>query len=140
MVRRGLHNRGGGKVTVNGLATILRNPFYIGLMRILKNAETYKGSHEALIPVALFERVAGCSVRKTSGQLLAMYSRIAESFVAPPASIRLSPNAKKGHVYYRCHTVRSRILPSAHNFNTRGTARSCRARCLAESAALEMQN
>src|SRR5882724_4135451 len=103
MVRRGLHNRAGGKVTVNGLATILRNPFYIGLMRILKNAETYKGSHEALIPVALFERVqdvlSGKRVDRVASHVFT-YSRIIR---CATCKYSLIAERQKGHVYYRCH-------------------------------------
>src|SRR5882724_2432754 len=37
MFRRGLRNRNGGRISVNGFATILRNSFYVGLIRIKKN-------------------------------------------------------------------------------------------------------
>src|SRR5712692_1349915 len=49
MHRRGLRNRGGGPVTMNGLVTILKNPFYAGLMRIEKTGQTFPGIHEPLI-------------------------------------------------------------------------------------------
>ena len=55
MFCRGLRNRSGGPVTVNGLATMLKNPFYIGLMQILKTSQTFKGTHEPLISTTLFE-------------------------------------------------------------------------------------
>jgi site-specific DNA recombinase len=103
MVRRGLHNRTGGKVTVNGLATILRNPFYIGLMRILKSGETFKGRHEALIPVALFEKVQdvlkGKRVDRTQNHVFT-YSRIVR---CATCKYSLIAERQKGHVYYRCH-------------------------------------
>src|SRR2546422_8346681 len=41
MFRRGLRNRNCGPVTINGLATILKNPFYIGLIRINKTGHTF---------------------------------------------------------------------------------------------------
>lgn len=103
MVRRGLRNRAGGKVTVNGLATVLKNPFYIGLMRILKNGETYKGSHEALIPVALFEKVqdvlSGKRVDRTQNHVFT-YSRIVR---CATCKYSLIAERQKGHIYYRCH-------------------------------------
>ena len=43
--RRGLRNRTGGTVTVTGLHTILRNPFYTGVMRIRASGQTYEGNH-----------------------------------------------------------------------------------------------
>ncbi|MGC9224935.1 MAG: recombinase family protein [Terracidiphilus sp.] len=57
LYRRGLRNHTGGKVTRNGLHTILRNPFYTGVMRIMASGETYLGNHEALISKSLFDRV-----------------------------------------------------------------------------------
>jgi site-specific DNA recombinase len=100
---RGLRNRFGGNVSVNGLATILKNPFYIGLMRILKNGETFKGNHEALISVALFERaqnvLLGKRVDRTQSHLF-MYSRLVRCAVC---KYSLIAERQKGHVYYRCH-------------------------------------
>src|SRR5207244_5469202 len=57
LFRRGLRNRNGGPVTVNGLATILKNPFYIGLMRIYKAGQTFTGTHEPLVTTEVFEKV-----------------------------------------------------------------------------------
>ena len=57
MFRRGLRNRGGGRVSINGLSTILRNPFYISIMRIYRTGESFQGRHKPLIPVSLFEKV-----------------------------------------------------------------------------------
>src|SRR5262249_41546089 len=80
LFRQGLRNRNGGKVTVNGWATILKNPFYVGIIHIVKNGETFKGNHEPLIPVALFERVqrilSGKRVDRTENHV-STYSRIA---------------------------------------------------------------
>jgi DNA invertase Pin-like site-specific DNA recombinase len=55
--RLGLKNRSGGKVSLNGLSTLLNNPFYVGLIRVMKTGETFPGSHPALISQALFKRV-----------------------------------------------------------------------------------
>jgi len=73
MHRRGLRNRKGGAVTINGLATMLKNPFYIGLMQILKTGQTFKGNHEPLISTALFEKaqavLAGKRVDRAAKQV-----------------------------------------------------------------------
>lgn len=103
MFRRGLRNRSGGKVSMNGLATILRNPFYVGLIRILKNGQMFKGNHEPLISVSLFERVqeilAGKRVDRVQNQLYT-YSRIVH---CGTCKYSLIAERHKGHVYYRCH-------------------------------------
>jgi site-specific DNA recombinase len=57
LYRSGLRNHTGGRVTRNGLSTILNNPFYMGLMRIRKTNETYAGNHEPLVPKRLFDCV-----------------------------------------------------------------------------------
>lgn len=100
---RGLRNRNGGAVTVNGFATVLKNPFYVGLMRILKTGETFKGSHEPLVSPLLFEKVqnalAGKRVDRVANHVF-MYSRIAR---CASCGYSLIAERQKGHVYYRCH-------------------------------------
>ena len=56
MSRRGLRNRDNGVITFGGLAKMLRNPFYIGLMRI-SNGGTFQGNHEPLVTTEVFEKV-----------------------------------------------------------------------------------
>jgi hypothetical protein len=103
MFRRGLRNRNGGPVSINGLATVLTNAFYIGLMRIHKTGETFSGNHEPLVTTEIFENVqamlAGKRVDRQNNQVLT-YSRIVRC-----ASCKYSLIAEqhKGHVYYRCH-------------------------------------
>ena len=55
--RAGLRNRRGGEVSINGLSTVLRNPFYIGLIRVKRRKETYEGAHDPLIRKSLFDQV-----------------------------------------------------------------------------------
>jgi site-specific DNA recombinase len=103
MSRRGLQNRNGGRVSLNGLATVLKNPFYIGLIRIYRTGETFQGAHEPLIETSLFQKVrdvlAGKRVDRVKNHVFT-YSRIVRC-----ASCRYSLIAErqKGHVYYRCH-------------------------------------
>jgi site-specific DNA recombinase len=103
MFRRGLRNHNGGHVSINGLSTILRNPFYVGLIRILKTCQTFQGNHESLIPVALFEKVqailSGRRVDRVKSHVYT-YSRIAR---CATCRYSLIAEQQKGHVYYRCH-------------------------------------
>jgi len=57
MFVRGLRNLRGGPVTINGMTTLLRNAFYIGLIRIQKVGQTFEGIHEPLVSPELFEQV-----------------------------------------------------------------------------------
>jgi len=103
MFRLGLRNHNGGPVTINGLATILKNPFYIGLVRIYKTGQTFRGNHEPLIETGIFERVqavlAGKRVDRSSSRVFT-YSRIVR---CGTCGYSLIAERQKGHVYYRCH-------------------------------------
>lgn len=103
MFRRGLRNHHGGKVSVNGLATVLRNPFYIGLIRIFKNGQTYEGAHASLVTTDLFKRVQDVLTGKRADRVERepfLYSRIVRCSVC---GYSLIAERQKGHVYYRCH-------------------------------------
>lgn len=103
MFRRGLRNLKGGRVTVNGLATILRNPFYIGLMRILKTGQTFNGNHEPLVSTEMFQTVqevlAGKRVDRVQNHVFTYSRRIR----CRSCGYSLIAERQKGHVYYRCH-------------------------------------
>lgn len=103
MFRRGLRNRNGGRVTINGLATILKNPFYVGLMRIYRTGQTYSGNHEPLVSTEIFEKVqellAGKRVDRASSHVFT-FSRIVR---CGSCGYSLIAERQKGHVYYRCH-------------------------------------
>jgi hypothetical protein len=103
MFRRGLRNRNGGKVTINGLVTILRNPFCIGLIRIRKTGETFSGNQEPLVSTEVFEEVqatlAGKRVDRQNSHVFT-YSRMVR---CSSCGYSLIAERHKGHVYYRCH-------------------------------------
>lgn len=99
----GLRNRNGGRVSVNGMATMLRNPFYVGLMKINRTRETFRGTHEPLIPTRTFETVQavldGKRVDRKEHNLF-LYSRLVR---CGTCGYSLIAERQKGHVYYRCH-------------------------------------
>jgi hypothetical protein len=103
MFRRGLRSRNTGPVSINGPATILTNPFYVGLMRIHKTGETFNGNHEPLIATEVFERVQRVLVGKRVDRPNAhvfTYSRLVR---CASCAYSLIAERQKGHVYYRCH-------------------------------------
>lgn len=55
--RAGLRSRHGGRVSMNGLSTMLNNPFYIGLIRLKATKEVFSGTHTPLIAKSLFDKV-----------------------------------------------------------------------------------
>jgi site-specific DNA recombinase len=103
MHERGLQNRFGGPVTLHGLSTILKNPFYVGVMRIKKTSQDFAGNHLPLISRELFERVQllmrGKAVdRKVRHTFL--FSRLVR---CASCHYSLIGERRKGHTYYRCH-------------------------------------
>jgi len=103
MYRLGLRNRNGGRITVNGMATILRSPFYIGLMRIERTGQTFRGVHEPLITTDRFEKAQevldGKRVDRETKHVF-VYSRLVR---CGSCGYSLIGERRKGHVYYRCH-------------------------------------
>ena len=53
----GLRNKYGKKLTLSGVAHLLHNQFYIGLIYIKTKDELFVGAHQSLITKQLFDRV-----------------------------------------------------------------------------------
>ncbi len=105
LYRLGLRNHAGGKVTRNGLHTILRNPFYTGVMRIMANGETYLGNHESLISKLLFDRVQDI-LHGRVGTRINIHDFLFRRFVkCARCGYSLIGERQKGITYYRCHAM-----------------------------------
>jgi DNA invertase Pin-like site-specific DNA recombinase len=102
--RMGLRNRAGGRITRNGLSMMLNNPFYIGIIRLRGNGQTFQGNHEPLISKRLFDQVHNAltghfNARTNTHELL-----FRKSVRCKGCGYSLIGEVQKGHVYYRCHT------------------------------------
>ena len=102
--RMELRNRRGGHVSINGLSTMLRNPFYIGLIRVKRRSQTYEGAHDPLVPKSLFDRVQAV----LDGKLAARPERheflFRRTLRCKGCGYALIGERQKGKTYYRCHT------------------------------------
>jgi len=115
MAKRGLTDRGGKPLSFKSLSIILRNPFYIGLMRICTTGEIFEGKHAPLVTKAVFDRVQAIM----DGRL---YPRVEKhSFLfrrllkcARCGRSLTGERQRAGRIYYRCHD------------------RACRGVCVAE--------
>lgn len=103
MHRRGLCTRAGAPLSLHGMANILHNPFYIGLIRIWRTGEMFEGVHEPLVTKDLFERVQAI----LSGRVFARpqahefaFRRFIQCKACPRS---LTAEEQKGRAYYRCH-------------------------------------
>jgi site-specific DNA recombinase len=103
MHRLGLRNHNGGRVTRNGLSTLLNNPFYVGLIRIRKTSETFAGVHPPLIGKTLFDRVQAVLHGKVFSRTQRHAFEFRRMLTCATCRYSLVGERQKGHVYYRCH-------------------------------------
>ena len=106
----GLVGMRGTHLTLNGIACILKNPFYMGLIHLKRSGETYPGAHEPLVTPELYKRVRaiveGRLVPRTRGakhlfQRLLSCNTCGRSLIA---------ERQKGNTYYRCHLCKGSCL------------------------------
>ena len=100
----GLRNRSGHALPFQRIDKMLRNPFYMGVIRS-KRYGLFPGKQEPLVSATLFERVrlvlSGKYVRRTK-----RFSFLFRRFIRCETCGRsLSGSERKGHVYYRCPTI-----------------------------------
>jgi DNA invertase Pin-like site-specific DNA recombinase len=105
MAKRGLRSRSRKPLALDSISRLLRNPFYIGLIRIKRTGETFKGAHEALVSKATFDRVQAVldgrlyprfQIHRFLFRRLVKCERCHKSLIG---------ERQKGHVYYRCHDL-----------------------------------
>ncbi len=105
MHRRGLRGRGGCAISLNTFTAILNNPFYIGLIHIRRNGQTFQGVHQPLISKALFDRTQ--AVLRGNRPLASGYKndfRFRRMIRCGGCGTHLIGERAKGrYVYYRCH-------------------------------------
>lgn len=103
LTEKGATNREGGKLNRCGLARILRNPFYIGLIYIQRTRETFPGIHEPMVSKSLFDDVQDIldgKKKKGPGRHDFLYRRM---FTCQSCNRTYIGEKQKGLNYYRCH-------------------------------------
>jgi len=103
MQSRGLGRSAGSPLTVDALSALLRNPFYIGLMRIKATGETFEGNHKPLVSKALFDRVQAILSGRCFPRTQIHRFRFRRLIRCACCGRSLTGERQKGHVYYRCH-------------------------------------
>lgn len=101
--RIGLRNKGGHALQLKDIQKILRNPFYVGIIRS-RRFGLFPGAHEPLVTRATFDRVqdvlTGKFVRRTRHHDF-LFRRLIRCRTCGRALIA---SEKKGRAYYRCST------------------------------------
>lgn len=103
MFARGLRNKRNGAVTVEGLSGILRNPFYMGIIRIRKTNEVFQGVHQPIVDRSLFDRVQAVLDGRLSARTQKHDFVFRRLIRCSGCGHVLTGECQKGHVYYRCH-------------------------------------
>lgn len=103
LARRGLRSKNGTPLSLEAVSIMLRNPFYMGLIRIYKTNELFAGVHEPLVSRNLFERVQATIDGRVFARPLS-HDLLFRRIVRCAACTRtLTGERQRGHVYYRCH-------------------------------------
>ena len=100
---RGLRTRTGKKTSITQISTLLRNPFYMGLIRLKNRKDMFPGAHEPLIASSLYNQVQIILDGKRTK--LRHQNRYLLRLMIKCEHCRLNVNGEshKGHTYYRCH-------------------------------------
>jgi site-specific DNA recombinase len=104
MTVRGLRNRNGRPLSKDGMWLMLRNSFYMGVMRIRRTGERFPGVHRPLIPASIFERVQAVLDGRSFTHLEKHDFVFRRLFHCATCGRSLTGSLQKGRVYYRCHT------------------------------------
>jgi len=99
--------RGGGPMSMSGLYSLLRNPFYKGINQ-RRNGESYVGKHEPMVSPEEFARVQEILGRKSRARpvdhdfTFSGFLHCANCGRALVGEQHVKPSGKR-YVYYRCH-------------------------------------
>jgi site-specific DNA recombinase len=104
LTRCGLRNRAGKPLSIHGISTIFNNPFYIGIMRIDKTNETFRGVHTPIVSTLLFNRVQDVLTGRRAPKTQKHFFLFRRMFRCSFCTHTLTGERQKRHVYYSCHT------------------------------------
>ncbi|MBZ0148587.1 MAG: recombinase family protein [Pseudorhodoplanes sp.] len=105
VTRLGLRNRFAKPLSLNGLSTILNNPFYAGVIRIRATNETFAGVHAPIIGTELFRRVQDILRGRYAPKAKKHSFLFRRLLRCANCGYSLTGERQKGHVYYSCHTA-----------------------------------
>ena len=105
IARLGLRTKNGKVPSLNAIAQMLHNPFYIGIIHIKRANRNFQGKHPALVSKATFDRVqailAGKTVLRSAKHEFLFRRRVR----CGQCGLHLVGERQKGkYIYYRCHS------------------------------------
>lgn len=102
LTKMGLTNIRNKPLHLNSLNLIMRNPYYIGLIKV--KDQTFNGTHEPLISARLFKTVQDIMDGKRNTKITKHFFLFRRMIKCEKCQFTLVGERQKGHVYYRCHT------------------------------------
>lgn len=102
MQKFGLRNSKGNIIHLTAMASILHNPFYIGVMKI--KGKTFQGNHEPLVSPKLFMKVQNILKGKTNTRIIKHDFLFRRRIKCVDCNYSIIGEIRKGHTYYRCQT------------------------------------
>lgn len=104
MYELGLRNKNNNKISRNGLVCILKNPFYMGLIKIDVTNELFVGQHQPIISKELFDQVQDVFAGKKHKKQIKHFFVFRKHIVCQACQNILIPEKQKSYIYYRCQT------------------------------------
>jgi len=99
IARRGLVTPAGRPLALSGIAAILSNPFYCGILKVRSGGESYAGVHEPIIGSTLFAAVQSVKNGKVGKKISRHDHLYAGLFRCAHCRTAMIPERQKGHVY-----------------------------------------
>lgn len=120
MWQRGLRSRNGGKIYKSKIDRILRDPFYVGMIKIWSTGYLGQGIHEPLISQELYDRVQARRNGRTNRKATKLNLLFRRRLTCGMCKNFLIGERQRGHIYYRCHqrmcpekTIREEVINDA---------------------------
>jgi site-specific DNA recombinase len=100
----GLRSKSDKRLSLNALSLLINNPFYMGVMRIKKNGQSFEGKHEALISPELFEKCQDILHGRTNTKTKKHNLIFRRLLTCETCKYHLIGEVHGPAVYYRCQT------------------------------------
>jgi site-specific DNA recombinase len=105
LIRLGLRGRTGKPPSKGMVENMLGNPFYCGVIRIIRTGDIYQGKHKPLITADRFQLVQDIKAGFHKKKLTRHNHVYRGLFRCGGCKAAMIPEKQKGHVYYRCQAV-----------------------------------
>jgi DNA invertase Pin-like site-specific DNA recombinase len=103
MFNLGLTNRNSKQITRNGIAHILSNSFYIGIIKLRKNGQVFEGIHDPILSKKLFDDVQKVLKGKAPNLKVRHDYLFRRRIRCKLCNKSLIGEKQRSHIYYRCH-------------------------------------